>query len=100
MIEKQTDELRQVLHERRKSLIDGKTAEAVWAVESCWTTTQRKWLVEDGNPYRPIGNGPPLKLEDEFIGIVAGGPLWQPMRTEWRDLETVTEEEARKDSQL
>ena len=99
MIEKKTDELRQVLHERRKPLIDGKTGEVVWAVESCWTITQRKWLVENGLPYSPPMNGRPDTEWDEFMGIIDGRAMWQPMKPQWRDLETVTEEEARKDSQ-
>ena len=96
MIEKQTDELRQVLHERRKPTDGG--AIVHWVVESCWHSVQRKWLIENGLPYSPPMNGRPDSEHDIFMGIINGRAMWQPMRPEWRDLPTVTEEEARKDS--
>ena len=99
MIEKKTDELRQVLHERRKPLSDAATTNVVWAVESCYYTVQRKWLVENGLPYSPPMNGRPDTEWDEFMGIIDGRAMWQPMKEEWRTLPIVTEEEARKDSQ-
>jgi hypothetical protein len=98
MIEKKTDELRQVLHERRKPVDGG--AVVYWQVESRWHSVQQKWLVQNGSPYSPPMNGRPDSELDEFMGIVDGRAMWQPMKAEWRDLTTVTEEEARKDSQL
>lgn len=60
---------------------------------------QQKWLLQNGSPYCPIDFGPPDNPEDVFMGIIDGRPMWQPMKTVWRDLVTVTEAEARADSQ-
>ncbi len=62
-------------------------------------TVQQKWLVQHGTPYSPADSGPPDSPLDEFMGIIGGRPMWQPMRAVWRDLVTVTEAQARADSQ-
>lgn len=100
MIEKKTDELRQVLHERRKPLVNGVTGAVVWQVESHCYSIQQKWLVENGQPYNPPFNGRPDSEHDSFIGIIDGRAMWQPMREEWRDLPIVTEDQIRAEQGL
>ena len=98
MIEKKTDELRQVLHERRKPQEGAGTL--IWIVESYCYSAQRKWLIENGLPYSPPMNGRPDSEHDIFMGVINGRATWQPMKVIWKDLEVVTEEEARKDSAI
>lgn len=64
-------------------------------------TTQQRWKIEDTTraQYSPPLNGPPDERCDHFIGVIEGRPLWQPMRFVWRDLPTVSAEEAKLDSQ-
>ncbi len=67
----------------------------------CYYTTQQKWQVEDTSrtQYAPAFNGRPDQLCDEFIGMIDGRAMWQPMKLVWRDLPVVSEEEAKQDSQ-
>ncbi len=62
---------------------------------------QQRWKVADTTrqQYAPPLNGPPDSKADEFMGVIDGRPMWQPMRFVWRDLPVVSEEEAQQDSQ-
>ena len=56
---------------------------------------QEQWKVQTGDPYTPMGFGPPNRPCDEFMHADGCGvPIWLPCQLEWRDMETVTEEEA------
>lgn len=83
MIEKVTDEWRVL---KRKVVPGTFTGIAQGEVV---ISVQRKWLVENGNPYSPADFGPPDSPHDLFIGMLNGRPTWQPMKEEWRDLPSV-----------
>lgn len=90
--EKALQEYRQIRHVVREE------GDAINRGTRCiYYTTQQRWLVHHGVPYSPaIFGGPPDGPEDAFIGVIDGRPLWQPVKSIWRDLPTVTEEEAAK----
>lgn len=85
LIERKTDEWRVVLSD---STSPGRPVVMV----------QRKWFVQDGDLYSPADFGPPDNEWDEFVGVISGRPTFQKMKVEWRDLPTVGEEEAKKDT--
>ncbi len=59
---------------------------------------QDQWKVQCGFTYTTPDNGPRLSPADEFVHASADGPIYIPCKLVWRDLTSVTEEEAKKDS--
>lgn len=88
LFEKATDELRQVTEE-----ITFDTEHTIPQTVSVVVRVQRKWFVQSGDSYRAdraraatdrqTGSWHPLEPNVGF--------LWTPVRSEWRDLRTVTE---------
>ncbi len=94
--EKALIEFRQVAHVERHW--DGGDQYAA-PIRYLYHSIQQRWKIENGTPYSPPLNGPPDSKADEFMGVIDGRPMWQPMRFVWRDLPVVSEEEAKQDSQ-
>ncbi len=94
--EKALMEFRQVRH-----VVGGRGAVAFGSMANLsephyiFYTVQQRWKVQDParQQYSPPLNGPPDERSDEFMGVIDGRPMWQPMRFEWRDLPVVSADE-------
>ncbi len=93
--EKKLDNLRQVKVTEHEPLFDGgvPTAGRTWI----YMKVQQLWKVQMGEPY--VAQGPAERDADEFMHFQGVFPVYLPCKWEWRDLESVTEEEAKKEIQ-
>lgn len=100
LAEKPTDELRYVRRTILARLSDsGSPFYDKWI--DVIVAVQRKWLVQTGDLYAPAYNGPPENPFDVFSHCDSIGQAWWfPMKEEWRDLESVTAEEAEKQAKI